>query len=77
MFVQDSNFGSELVLKCGHTDGVHNSGNHIHQFCELEMVLEGEIEITVSGRTYLAKKGDIAIIPPFTVHSFYTPAYVK
>ncbi len=77
MFIQERNFGTRLALRCGHTDGIHNSGNHIHQFCELEMVLDGEIEITVSGRTYTAKKGDIAIIPPFTVHSFYTPVYVK
>lgn len=77
MFIQHHNFGSELVIRCGHTDGVHNSGDHLHQFCELEMVLEGEIEITVDGKTYTARAGDIAIISPFRMHSFHTPSYVK
>lgn len=77
MFIQERNFGNELALRCGHTCGVHNSGNHIHQFCELEMILDGEIEITVGGEIYKARRGDIAIIPPFTVHAFHTPTYVK
>ena len=77
MFIQQHNFGNELAFRCGHTDGVHNSGDHLHQFCELEMVLEGEIEITVDGKTEIARAGDIAIITPFKIHSFYTPKYVK
>ena len=77
MFIQQHNFGTELVIRCGHTDGVHNSGDHLHQFCELEMVLEGEIEITVDGKTYTARAGDIAVISPFRMHAFHTPKYVK
>ena len=77
MFIQQHNFGNNLTIRCGHTDGVHNSGDHLHQFCELEMILEGEIEITVDGKTYSAKPGDIAVIAPFRTHSFYTPKYVK
>ena len=57
-------------------DGAHNSGDHIHQFCEFILVREGEIEITVDGRCYKAKAGDIAVIPPFSIHSFYTPERV-
>ena len=77
MFIQQHNFGTNLEFKCGHTDGIHNSGDHLHQFFEFELVLEGEIEITVDGETVTAKAGDIAIIPPFRVHSFYTPKHVK
>lgn len=77
MFIQQHNFGTNLELKCGHTDGVHNSGDHLHQFFEFELVLEGEIEITVDGETVTAGAGDIAIIPPFRIHSFYTPKHVK
>ena len=77
MFIQQHNFGTDLELRCGHTDGVHNSGDHLHQYFEFELVLEGEIEITVDGETVTAKAGDIAIIPPFRIHSFYTPTYVK
>lgn len=77
MFIQQHNFGNELSLKCGHTDGIHNSGDHLHQFFEFELVREGEIEITVDGETVTAGAGDIAIIPPFRIHSFNTPKYVK
>lgn len=77
MFVQQRNFGIQSVLKCGFTNGTHNSGDHIHEFCEMEMVLDGEIEITVNGKKHIARQGDIAIIPPFRVHSFHTPSYVR
>lgn len=77
MFIQERNFGSYLAIKCGYKDGEHNSGDHLHQFCELEMVLDGEIEIGVDGVTEVARAGDIAIITPFRVHSFNTPKYVK
>ena len=43
----------------------------------MEMILEGEIEITVDGKKHVARPGDIAIIPPFKTHSFFTPEYVK
>ena len=73
MFIQNWNFGNDLVLRCGHVESSHNSGDHIHQFCEFILVREGEIEITVDGRTYTARQGDIAVILPFSVHSFRTP----
>ena len=77
MFIQQHNFGTDLELRCGHTDGIHDSGDHLHQYFEFEMVMDGEIEITVDGKTVTARAGDIAIIPPFRVHSFHTPKYVK
>ncbi|MBQ2793383.1 MAG: AraC family transcriptional regulator [Clostridia bacterium] len=77
MFIQDKNFGHDVKIKCGHVVNWHNSGNHLHQYCEIEMVTDGEIEITVSGKKYIAKKGDIALIPPFKVHSFHTPERVE
>ena len=49
MFIQEHNFGTNPEFKCGHTDGVHNSGDHLHQFFEFELIKEGEIEITVDG----------------------------
>ena len=77
MFVQSKNFGHQPGFKCGDVNGTHNSGDHIHQYFELEMVTAGEIEIKVSGNTYIAKAGDIAVIPPFKVHSFHTPDFVS
>ena len=77
MFVQHTNFGNQSVLRCGFTKGRHNSDEHIHEFCEMEMILDGEIEITVDGKRHIARAGDIAVIPPFKVHSFHTSDYVK
>ena len=77
MFVQHYNFGSELLLRFTQKSVPHNSGDHFHQFFELEMIFDGEIEITLNGKTVTARAGDIAIIPAFGVHSFYTPKSVK
>jgi len=78
MFIQKTNFGHEAIMRCGRViDAQHNSGDHIHQFCEIEMILDGEIEITVSGKKHIARAGDIAVIPPLKVHSFNTPEKVR
>ncbi len=77
MFIQNANFGADVKIKCGHVTDVHNSGNHLHQYCEIEVITDGEIEITVSGIKQIARKGDIALIPPFKVHSFHTPSHVE
>ena len=77
MFIQQHNFGNELTLRIGRKVGVHNSGDHLHQSFEFEIVTEGEINITVDGETRTARAGDIAIIPPFRIHSFHTPEQVK
>ncbi len=76
MIIQNRNFGNDLVLKCGHIDGMHNFGDHLHQFCEIILVRDGEIEITVNGETCIARAGDIAVILPFNIHSFNTPRHV-
>ncbi len=77
MFIQNANFGQEAKIKCGHVVDTHNSGNHIHQYCEIEMITDGEIEIVVSGKKHIARAGDIALVPPFKVHSFHTPERVE
>ncbi|MBR2021419.1 MAG: cupin domain-containing protein, partial [Clostridia bacterium] len=77
MFVQHYNFGNESLLRRTQKSTPHNSGDHLHQFFELEMIFDGEIEITLDGKTVTARAGDIVIIPAFRVHSFYTPKSVK
>ncbi len=77
MFIQSANFGNELILRCGHHDGIYTSGDHLHQFFEIILISGGEIEITVDGEVHIAHEGDIAIIPPYRVHSFYTAKHVK
>ena len=77
MFVQHHNFGNAPMLRCGQAKHAHNSPAHLHQFYELEMVFDGEIEITLENETVTACAGDIAIIPAFCSHSFYTPRATK
>jgi len=77
MIVQSTNFGSIHRIRSGVHEGKYCYGDHIHQFCELVWVLDGEIEMTVNGKTELAKKGDFTVISPFAVHSFYTPEYSR
>ncbi len=77
MIIQKTNFGSAHIIRSGVHEGKYCYGEHIHQFCELVWVLDGELEMTVNGKTELAKSGDITVIAPFSVHSFNTPVYTK
>lgn len=77
MQVHHKNFGSKTALRCGFLSGQYNFPSHIHQFAELVYVSEGSLEVTVDGKTELMLPGDFAIIPPFRVHSFFTPERVK
>ena len=78
MFISWSNFGSEIKFRCGfnkrHT--VYDFRSHIHQFAEIVYCKEGSLELTVNGKTETMRPGDMAIIPPYQVHSFHTPEYV-
>lgn len=41
---------------------------HWHSELELIRILEGEFEITLNNKTYIAKKGDVIFVNPETVH---------
>ena len=77
MIIQKTNFGSVNIIRSGVHEGKYCFGDHIHQFAELVWVLDGEIEMTVNGRTEIARKGDFTVINPFAIHSFNTPEYSK
>lgn len=77
MIIQNTNFGNMNIIRSGVHDGKYCFGDHIHQFAELVWVLDGEIEMTVNGKTEMARKGDFTVINPFAIHSFYTPEYSK
>ena len=77
MQVHHKNFGSKTSLRCGFLDGIYTFPEHIHQFPEIVYVKDGELEITVDGKTEIMHAGDIAVIAPFRAHSFYTPEYVN
>ena len=46
--------------------GPHHHRAHVDSF----LVLEGELEVTVDGETRTLAPGELAVVPPKTVHSF-------
>jgi quercetin dioxygenase-like cupin family protein len=42
---------------------------HFHENEEVWHVIEGELEITIGGRTHVAGPGVVAVVPPNTPHS--------
>jgi len=77
MRVFSSNFGAMTALRCGYLEGRYCLPNHIHQFPEIVLCLDGSMELTVDGTERTMQKGDIAVIAPFRSHSFHTQKYVK
>ncbi len=72
MFVQTDNFGYGASLRARFHEKIYNYPVHIHQFAEIAVVLDGEIEILSGGLSEIARAGDIAIIAPFVPHGFKT-----
>ena len=73
MFVQTENFGSSNEFRCRRHKENYNYRTHLHQFAELMLVLEGEIEVTTDSRTEIARAGQFILIFPLQSHSFRTP----
>ena len=78
MKIVQGNFGSRIVFRCGFNKNItrYEYPDHIHQFAEIVYCKEGSLELTVDGKTEIMKAGDMAIIPPYCVHSYHTPEYV-
>lgn len=77
MFVQHHNFGNDFTLRCGQAKKAHNSADHLHQYYEIDIVFDGEIDVTLNGKTVTARAGDIIVIPSFASHAFYTRERVR
>lgn len=75
MYIQSENFGGATEFRCRKHINRFNCPSHLHQFAELMLVLDGEIEVTVDGRVEKGQKGDFIFIFPFQAHSFQTPQY--
>ncbi|MBR2650458.1 MAG: helix-turn-helix domain-containing protein [Clostridia bacterium] len=77
MLVQTSNFGESRAIRASLHCGVYDFREHIHQFPEIILVLEGELEIIVDGRVELARAGDVIVVQPFRLHGFRTPRFCR
>jgi len=72
LIIQNKNFAtSDSVMSSFHHSRYVNKA-HIHQFAELVYVLDGEFTVISSGKTEIAKKGDVAIIQPYQPHGYFT-----
>ena len=71
------NFGSKILFRCGFVKGKYDFPEHLHQFAEICYCRSGSLEITVDGQIETMTEGDMAIIPPYRVHSYYTPDTVE
>ena len=68
MHISVANFGAGNAVKSYVADGPYEYSQRIHQFAEIQFVLEGELEIEVDGVTERLKAGDMAVIGPFRTH---------
>ena len=77
MIIQQTHFGVQSILRYGLREGKYCYGNEILQFSEFVFVLDGELEMTIEGKTEVGHKNDVFLITPFKVHSFNTKEYSK
>lgn len=77
MHISVQNFGFEKAAKCYTAEGLYDYSARIHQFAEIQCVLEGELEIEVDGVTERLYAGDIAVIGPFRTHSVHSTKGVR
>lgn len=72
LIIQNKNFStSDSVMASFHNSRYVNKA-HIHQFAELMYVIDGELTVISSGKTEIARKGDVAIIQPYQPHGYFT-----
>ena len=67
--IQSQNFSDGRVVKFQKIDKVYNYATHIHQFAELVWCFEGDLNITVEGKTETLHPGEGAFVFPFQPHS--------
>lgn len=75
MQIQSGSFGSNSSIICSLHKTKYDLNEHIHQFSEIVYMISGEMKVTVDGVTETARAGDIIVIPPLSVHSYFTPEY--
>lgn len=69
--VQIENFGEQNSVRYQFINGKHKYAvSHIHQFMELVVVFEGDIDITVDNRTETIHPGEAALIFPYQSHNY-------
>ena len=77
MRIQGVNFGERAAFQHQMHNKIYKVSEHIHQYAELIIMLEGETRLTVDGRVEYLTAGDAALIFPFQKHSMSSKAVNK
>ena len=72
MHVISREFGYGEVYRSSVRNQKYSIRDHIHQFCELIYVFDGELSVTVDGADYTVTKGEAVAIMPFQIHEVHT-----
>ena len=75
--IQVENFGNEKSCRFQFLERCYNYGLHMHQFAELFVLIDGELEVTVNDRKEMLHSGDAALILPYQPHKFYSKVQDK
>ncbi len=71
--IQVENFGDKVhSIRYSSVDKNYTYALHMHQFIEVFMLLEGELEITVDDKAEMMKAGQCAIIFSYKAHKYYS-----
>ena len=71
--IQVENFGDKVrSIRYSSVEKKYTYAMHMHQFIEVFILLEGELEITVGERTELMKAGQCAMIFSYQSHKYYS-----
>lgn len=70
MKAQRTNWGTEDTFKYEICKEKYYIPIHFHQFAELVLMLDGEMKVTVNGRTEMLRTGQFTFVFPYQAHSF-------
>jgi quercetin dioxygenase-like cupin family protein len=69
--IRDAAFGKNCSIDVTQAmPGSHYPAHYHSCHDEIDYVIQGRANMTVEGKSYSAKPGDLIYIPPFTVHDF-------
>ncbi|MBP3308579.1 MAG: helix-turn-helix domain-containing protein [Clostridia bacterium] len=68
--VQSQNFGTERIVRYQLLTKVYTYPSHLHQFAELLIPLENELDVHADGRCQSFGPGQAAFISPFQTHGY-------
>ena len=72
MHVISREFGCGEIYRGSLRNQSYSIREHIHQFCELIFVIDGELKVTVDGSDYHLTAGDAAAVMPFQIHEVHS-----